>query len=181
MTVSTKNRGKDLEALVLQSNRVYRLRGEALMHQAHAEVKMIRGQKTGKAKRGKVIDAFHEGKAGLDFYGISNGRYITFDAKQTTEQSNFPLRNVKKHQMDTAMETARAGGIAFLLVRFSAHNETYYLSAEQLRGWWEQQDTTGGRKSIPYQWFVGHCKRVESGNAAALDWLSVVREELGSD
>ncbi|WP_412093982.1 Holliday junction resolvase RecU [Exiguobacterium aestuarii] len=62
-----------------------------------------------------------------------------------------------------------------MLVRFSYWGETYYLSAEQLRYWWTQKE----RKSIPYQWFVDNCKVVRSQSAAALDWLSVVREELG--
>ena len=172
MTVSTKNRGKDLEALVIQSNHVYRIRQEAVIHQAHAEVKTIRD------RRGQIAKTFYRGKVGLDFYGVCDGNYVTFDTKQTANKTSYPLSKIEPHQYTTAIETARAGGITFLLVRFSAHDETYYLSAEQLRGWWEQQDTVGGRKSIPYAWFVDHCKRVESGNAAALDWLHVVREEL---
>lgn len=171
MTTSVKNRGKDLEALVIQSNHVYRMRQEALIHQAHAEVKTIRGRK------GQIVNAFHKGKAGLDFYGIADGNYITFDTKQTANKTSFPLGNIEHHQYNTVVETDKAGGIAFLLVRFSYWGETYYLSAEQLRHWWTQKE----RKSIPYQWFVDNCKVVRSQSAAALDWLSVVREELGSD
>ena len=171
MTVSTKNRGKDLEALVIQSNHVYRIRQEAVIHQAHAEVKTIRD------RRGQIAKTFYKGKVGLDFYGVIGGRYVTFDTKQTANKTSYPLSKIEPHQYTTAIETARAGGIAFLLVRFSYWGETYYLSAEQLRYWWTQ----GERKSIPYQWFVDNCKVVKSQSAAALDWLSVVREELGSD
>ena len=169
MTTSVKNRGKDLEALVIQSNHVYRMRQEAVIHQAHAEVKTIRGRK------GNIVNAFHKGKAGLDFYGIADGKYITFDTKQTANKTSFPLGNIEHHQYTTVIETDKAGGIAFLLVRFSYWGETYYLSAEQLRYWWTQKE----RKSIPYQWFQDNCKVVRSQSAAALDWLSVVREELG--
>lgn len=133
MTTSVKNRGKDLEALVIQSNHVYRMRQEALIHQAHAEVKTLREPKVGKAKRGKVVKAFHKGKARLDFYGIADGNYITFDTKQTANKTSFPLGNIEHHQYNTVVETDKAGGIAFLLVRFSYWGETYYLSAEQLR------------------------------------------------
>ena len=169
MTTSVKNRGKDLEALVIQSNHVYRMRQEAVIHQAHAEVKTIRGRK------GNIVNAFHKGKAGLDFYGIADGKYVTFDTKQTAEKTRFPLGNIEHHQYNTVIETDKAGGIAFLLVRFSYWGETYYLSAEQLRYWWTQKE----RKSIPYQWFADNCKVVRGQSAAALDWLSVVREELG--
>ena len=171
MTTSVKNRGKDLEQLVIQSNHVYRMRQEAVIHQAHAEVKTIRGRK------GTIVNAFHKGKAGLDFYGIADGRYITFDTKQTASKTSIPLGNIEHHQYNTVIETDRAGGIAFLLVRFSYWGETYYLSAEQLRYWWTQQE----RKSIPYAWFQANCRVVKSQSAAALDWLSVVREELGDD
>lgn len=171
MTTSVKNRGKDLEQLVIQSNHVYRMRQEALIHQAHAEVKTIRGA------CGQIVNAFHKGKAGLDFYGIADKRYITFDTKQTANKTSFPLGNIEHHQYNTVVETDKAGGIAFLLVRFSYWGETYYLSAEQLRYWWTQQE----RKSIPYAWFQANCRVVKSQSAAALDWLSVVREELGND
>lgn len=169
MTTSVKNRGKDLEQLVIQSNHVYRMRQEALIHQAHAEVKTIRGA------RGQIVNAFHKGKAGLDFYGIADRRYVTFDTKQTANKTSFPLGNIEHHQYNTVVETDKAGGIAFLLVRFSYWGETYYLSAEQLRYWWTQKE----RKSIPYAWFKDNCRVVKSQSAAALDWLSVVREELG--
>lgn len=169
MTTSVKNRGKDLEALVIQSNHVYRMRQEALIHQAHAEVKTIRGA------GGQIVKTFYKGKVGLDFYGVYDGKYITFDTKQTANKTSFPLSNIEHHQYNTVVETDKAGGIAFLLVRFSYWGETYYLSAEQLRYWWTQKE----RKSIPYQWFKDNCKVVRSQSAAALDWLSVVREELG--
>lgn len=68
MTTSVKNRGKDLEALVIQSNHVYRMRQEALIHQAHAEVKTIRGQ------QGHIVKTFYKGKVGLDFYGVYDGK-----------------------------------------------------------------------------------------------------------
>ena len=169
MTTSVKNRGKDLEQLVIQSNHVYRMRQEAVIHQAHAEVKTIRD------RRGQIAKTFYKGKVGLDFYGIADNRYITFDTKQTANKTNFPLGNIEHHQYNTVIETDRAGGIAFLLVRFSYWGETYYLSAEQLQHWWTQKE----RKSIPYDWFKANCKVVRSQSAAALDWLSVVREELG--
>ena len=164
MTTSVKNRGKDLEALVIQSNHVYRMRQEAVIHQAHAEVKTIKGMRP-----------FYKSKAGLDFYGVYDGKYVTFDSKQTASKTSYPLDKIKHHQYNTVIETDKAGGIAFLLVRFSYWGETYYLSAEQLKHWWTQKE----RKSIPYQWFVDNCKVVRSQSAAALDWLSVVREELG--
>lgn len=168
MTTSVKNRGKELEALVIQSNHVYRMRQEAVIHQAHAEVKTIRD------RRGQIAKTFYKGKVGLDFYGVYDGKYITFDTKQTANKTSFPLGNIEHHQYNTVIETDKAGGIAFLLVRFSYWGETYYLSAEQLRHWWTQKE----RKSIPYQWFVDNCKVVRSQSAAALDWLSVVRDEL---
>lgn len=164
------NLGKFLEKLVIQSNHVYLMRQEATIHQAHAAVTTLKGGKW-----------FYDKKAGLDFYGVYDGKYITFDTKETEEKTRFPLQNIKHHQYDTMLNTVKQNGIAFFLVRFNYYGDTYYLSAEQLRYWWEQQKEPGGRRSIPYQWFVDNCKVVKSQSAAALDWLSVVREELGSD
>lgn len=162
------NLGKYLEKLVLQSNHIYLMRQEAVIHQAHAAVTTLKGGKW-----------FYDKKAGLDFYGVYDGKYITFDTKETEEKTRFPLKNIKHHQYDTMIRTIKQNGISFFLVRFNYYGDTYYLSAEQTRYWWEQQ--RDGRKSIPYAWFQDNCRVVKSQSAAALDWLSVVREELGND
>lgn len=161
------NLGKFLEKLVIQSNHVYLMRQEAIIHQAHAEVTTLKGGKW-----------FYAKKAGLDFYGIWDGKYVTFDTKETESKTSFPLENIKHHQYDTMLLTEKHKGIAFFLVRFNFYGETYYLDTDQTRQWWEQQSQPGGRKSIPYKWFKENCKVVKSQSAAALDWLSVVREEL---
>lgn len=172
MTTSVKNRGKDLEALVVQSNHVYQMRQEAVIHQAHAEVKTIRG--CGR----KDCQHFLQRQGGLDFYGIADKRYVTFDTKQTANKTNFPLSNVEYYQYNTIIETDKAGGIAFLLVHFSYWGEMYYLNTEQLKQWCAQRTDPKGRQSISHNWVRAHARLVESRSAAALDWLSVVRVEL---
>ncbi|MCT4786599.1 Holliday junction resolvase RecU [Exiguobacterium aestuarii] len=168
MAARKANLGKYLERLVIQSNRVYLLRQEAVIHQAHPEVKTIKGLKP-----------FYNSKAGLDFYGVYDGKYITFDTKETGSKTSFPLENIKDHQYGTLINTEKQNGIAFFLVRFNYFGETYFLNAEQARRWWEQQNEKNGRKSIPYKWFLENCKVVKRQSAVALDWLSIVREELG--
>lgn len=90
-----------------------------------------------------------------DFIGtthIFEGRIIVFDAKETTNKTNFPLKNIKPGQMDHMREVNRHGGIAFLLVYFAEHHETYILPFRYVETYWEYAEDhpdERGAKSIP--------------------------------
>lgn len=164
-SVSHANRGKHLERLIDITNRQYRHAGRATVHKIPTPVQIT-------SRNGRYVS----GKLGsgelVDYIGMSNGRAIAFDAKQTAGTS-FPLGNIQPHQFDFLERWHDHDGIAFLIVHFSKKDEYYYLSFEHLERWKEHMDG-GGRKSIPYAFFQSDCERIESSNGYLLDYLSAV-------
>lgn len=164
-SVSHANRGKHLERLIDITNRQYRHAGRATIHKIPTPVQITsrNGNRiSGRLERGELVD----------YIGMSNGRAIAFDAKQTAGTS-FPLGNLQLHQYEFLERWHNHDGIAFLIVHFSTKDEYYYLPFKHLKGWKDQMDD-GGRKSIPYTFFQSDCEQIELGGSYLLDYLSAV-------
>ncbi|MCO7127786.1 Holliday junction resolvase RecU [Sporolactobacillus shoreicorticis] len=117
--------------------------------------------------------AFYSEKSTVDFIGCLNGRGLAFDAKETKRPS-LPLANVHEHQTRYLMRYRDCGGHAFLLVRFIKQNETFILPIKEFKKFVDAVPN-GGRKSIPYGWFVENCVTVWSRNGIVLDYLLPIR------
>lgn len=166
-------RGKALENMVIASNQSYDLKGWGLIHKVPTPWNVSYDKRT---KR--VYRAFPEKKGTVDFIGIAQGRSIAFDAKSTEKPTRFPLDNIEEHQINYLRKHQDQGGISFFIVEFSKLGEVYYLPFDKVYEWWKDS-FRGGRKSIPYQWFMLNCDLVKSGRGVALDYLkNCFKEEL---
>jgi len=163
--VSYGKRGVTLENMIEYTNNIYRTKGWGLIDKVPTPWNVHYDKRTG-----RVIKAFPKKKGIVDFMGVSHGRSIAFDAKSTNERSRFPLRNIEQHQMDYLAEHQDQGGISFFIVGFAKLDEYYYLSIEQALDWWKKMNQ-GGRKSIPYNWFLFNCDLIHSENGVPLDYL----------
>lgn len=65
------------------------------------------------------------------------------------------------------------GGISFFLISFEKLGEVYFVKYDQVEEFWEAA-AKGGRKSIPYDYFLFHCDLVKSGRGVALDYLKYI-------
>lgn len=166
-SVSHANRGRHLERLIDITNRQYRHAGRATIHKIPTPVQIT-------SRNGRYVS----GKLGsgelVDYIGMSNGRAIAFDAKQTADTS-FPLGNLQPHQFDFLERWHDHDGIAFLIVHFSKKDEYYYLPFKHLKKWKDRMDG-GGRKSIPYTFFQSDCEQIKPSGGYLLDYLSVIKE-----
>lgn len=158
-----RNLGMQLEREIESSNLVYQHKGIAVVQKIPTPFKPIRDRK---GNFSKLIPAK---KSTVDFIGCLNGRGIAFDAKETKRPS-LPLDNVHEHQVRYLKRYKDCGGYAFLLVRFVKHQETYILPIKEFIKWHDAVPN-GGRKSIPYEWFIENCESVWSRNGIALDYL----------
>lgn len=166
MKQSYSNRGKPFERNINRSNDTYKLKNWGHIEKAEPPVKV-------KHQQGNRIIGYFEKKGFVDYFGISNGRAIAFEAKSTRERKRFDLSNVNPHQVESLEAWNEQGGIAFLLIEFSKHREVYFVPYEAFEEWWTNQ-FKGGRKSIPYQWFFENCDLVKSKRGVVLDYLSMV-------
>lgn len=173
---SYANRGMNLEAYIIQANATYKQRRLALIDKIPTPVKVTKLHQSGKQK-GAIKEAHFESKSTVDFRGLFQGKSLAFDAKSTQEKMRFPLDNIEEHQYQYLAEHQLHQGISFLVIRFEQHHETYILPFIELEKWWEAAKN-GGRKSIPYSFFVEHCIKVSAGRGIAIDYLAALTTVL---
>ena len=164
-----------LEDLVNKSNHTYQTKGMAAVVKIPTSWKVI--WKNYKGYR-KPLNAFPEHKAWLDYIGVIEGVPVTFDAKETTNKTSFPLSNIKEHQIRDMKIWHSCGGVAFLIVWFKQQNEFYLLPYHLLIQMWNHS-MNGGRKSIPYKQFQKEAIQITSGNHTYLDWLTAYHTYRG--
>ncbi|WEA47318.1 Holliday junction resolvase RecU [Priestia aryabhattai] len=160
---SHANRGKDLEMYILQANERYSLLEVAEIEQIPVPIGIDKVD----SKTKKITNAFFKDKSTVDFLGVSNGKFIAFDAKETEDPNKFPLQNVHEHQYKKLKQYVIQGGLSFLLVHFKVHQETYILRLLDLSLWWEN-DTS----SIPYDFFKSKCIKCGPGRNVPIDYLA---------
>lgn len=169
MQTSYANRGQAFEHLIEATNKQYHRKGRATIQKVPVPWKVFYDRKT---KRSRAIP---EKKSTVDFIGIANGRAIAFDAKSTRERTRFPLANIEDHQFQFLKSWKDNGGISFILVEFAKKQEVYILTINQLEKWFLAAKN-GGRKSIPYEYFLTNCDLVKSKNGILLDYLPLIFE-----
>ncbi len=142
------NRGMNLENDLNETNNYYLIHNIAVVHKKPTPITINRVDY--KSRSDAIIrEARFKIPSTTDYNGVYKGRYIDFEAKETRSKTSFPLSNIHQHQIDHLGSIVNHGGIAFIIVRFIFFNETYYLSAEDLFSFLDNND----RKSIPYSYF----------------------------
>lgn len=153
------NLGMYFERAIIESNGLYKRRGEALVKKNPTDVKLKSDNTGSYGSRGTV-----------DFDGIADGIALAFDAKVTRSETAFPLANIATHQAEYLTNFKKHGGVAFLLIHFELLHKTFYLSVDQLEYWLQHE-----RKSIPIAFFKDYCELVEHDRLLQVDYLKAVK------
>lgn len=163
---SHANRGAVLERLVDMTNTQYRNKGVADIRKVPTPVQILK-------HHGRTVTGYTQKGEWVDYVGISNGRTIVFDAKETSSRTSFPLENISDHQYELLKSWHQKGAQAFLLVSFTKLDEIYLLPFKLLETYWKDAKK-GGRKSIPHTEFTLQCDRVKSDKGYVLHYLKYV-------
>lgn len=165
--MSYANRGMGFEELINYVNDQYKAKGIANIKKISTPWKVVRNGT-------RIINAFPEGPSTVDYMGDWEGRSICFEAKSTENETRLPFGNFEEHQIEFIRSWK---GIAFALVHFESHNETYLIDRLSLLRMWDEQ-MLGGRKSIPYKWFQESARLIKKGGCQnkgiVLDYLSAI-------
>ncbi|MEG1293158.1 MAG: Holliday junction resolvase RecU [Clostridium sp.] len=138
-------RGSALEDLINHTNDSYREKKLALIQKIPTPITPVTIEKESR----HITLAYFDQKSTVDYIGIVQGIPICFDAKECAVQT-FPLQNVHEHQVAFMKEFEAQGGIAFIIVSFTALDEIYYLPFSDLYRYWMRMEE-GGRKSFTYE------------------------------
>ena len=172
--LSHKNRGMTLEYELNISNEYYREIDKAYIYKKPTPIKIV---KVDYPSRDKTVirEAYFTVPSTTDYNGLYNGRYIDFEAKETQSKTAFALTNIHPHQIEHLRNIEKHNGIAFLIVRFTALNETYLLTTDKFLSYIEQTN----RKSIPIDFFREEAYQIKDGYRPRVDYLKIVDKLIG--
>jgi len=138
-------RGSVLEDMINRTNDIYEEQGLALIQKIPTPITPIDMDH----KTKQITLAYFDKKSTVDYIGVIQGIPVCFDAKECAVDT-FPLQNIHEHQIKFMNEFEEQGGIAFLIVHFTARNEIYYVPLKELNQYWDRMNK-GGRKSFTYE------------------------------
>ncbi|MFD1018450.1 Holliday junction resolvase RecU [Thalassobacillus hwangdonensis] len=166
------NRGMTLEEDISATNDYYRTHDIAVIHKKPTPVQIV---KVDYPKRSAAVikEGYFKQASTTDFNGIYKGQYVDFEAKETKNKTSFPLSNIHQHQIDHMKAIHHHGGICFMIMRFTPHDETYFISAKKLFHWWDEQ-YNGGRKSIPYSFIKRNGYLIPFHYQARVDYIKIL-------
>ena len=163
------NRGMNLEKELNDTNKYYLDNNIAFIYKKPTPIKIT---KTEYKATGKIIkEAFFYSPSTTDY----NGKYIDFEAKETTSKTSFPLSNIHKHQIKHIKNINDNGGICFLIVRFTILNETYLLPSYSFLDYLNNNTT----KSIPIKYFQKEGYIIHDKYIPRIDYLEIVDKVYG--
>ena len=167
ISLSSANRGMDLENEINLSNLYYRDHDICLITKRPTPINIV---KVDYSKGAKITHAYFEEQSTTDYNGVYKSRYIDFEAKNTKNKTSFPLSNITAHQIEHLKKVLYHGGIAFFIINFESLGKVYLLDAKYVIEFYEH----GERKSIPYQCFVDNGIEIEQGYNPRLKYIDAI-------
>ncbi len=164
------SRGMILESDLNETNKYYIDHDIALIYKKPTPIKVVKVE----FPQNIIKEAYFSEPSTLDYNGIYKGKYIEFDAKETTSKTSFPLSNIHKHQKEHLEKVINYGGIAFLIIRFTTLNKTYLLNGPDIINFIKENK----RKSIPLSYIEKEGYFIEFKYSPRLDYIKIVDKIL---
>lgn len=170
--ISAANRGMNLEKDLNKTNQYYLINEIANIHKKPTPIQIVNVDYPKRAAA-KITEAYFKLQSTTDYNGVYKGKAIDFEAKETTQQ-NFPLNSIHGHQIQHLKSVIHHGAIAFIIIRFTKYNQTFYMHAADMITFYENKEKS--RKSIPYQWFLDNCIPITYHYLKPVDYLKIIDE-----
>lgn len=168
-TVSYSNRGMSLEKDLNDTNRYYLETDRAAIYKKPTPISIVSVDYKSRSTA-KITEAYFGVPSTTDYNGVYRGKYIDFEAKETKSKTAMSLSIIHPHQIEHLKRVIKYGGIAFLIVRFTSYDETYFVEAQKMI---EYIDTESA-KSIKYSWFQENGVLIPYNYVLKIDYLRVV-------
>ena len=162
------NRGMSLEKDLNSSNQYYRDQNIAYIYKKPTPIKLVKVD----YKIGKITEAYFDMPSTTDYNGIYQGKYIDFEAKETINKKQFPLRNIHKHQIEHIKNIVKEKGICFIIVRFTSLNKTYLLMGKDLIDCLDNNT----KSSIPITYFIQKGYLIQDEYIPRVNYLKIIEK-----
>lgn len=163
---SFKNKGDTLEYDLNLANHHYIQTDKAHIYKKPTPIKIVDIDR----EKSLITKAFFQTPSTTDYNGIYRGLYIDFEAKETSSNTSFALKNIHSHQIEHLIKVREHGGIAFLIILFTNLNKTFLLPIEDFVYYIENNS----RKSIPIKYFEEHSHLINYNFHPRIDYLATV-------
>lgn len=169
---SFSNRGMTLEDDINTTNNYYLAINKAVIHKKPTPIQIVNVHYP-KRSAAVITEGYFKQASTTDYNGLYRYKHIDFEAKETKNKTLFPLANIHDHQIRHMGLIIENGGICFLIIRFAAYDETYFIQAEKLISYWKEK-LNGGRKSIPYEVIKQEGYLIPFQYQARVDYLAIL-------
>ncbi len=166
-------RGSTLEELINRTNEIYLEKGLALIQKVPTPITPIRIDQESR----HITLAYFDQKSTVDYIGVVQGIPVCFDAKECAVDT-FALQNIHAHQVEFMRQFERQGGIAFLILFYSARNELFYLPFRDMMKFWNRAQE-GGRRSFRYT-ELDQDYYIQPRNGILVPYLDALQTDLNS-
>ena len=121
----TSNRGMFLETIINKTIDFINNKNYGYFSKRHLPIKIFSYQN-------KMVRGWLKEKTETDYYGIYQGLYFDFEAKQTNT-CYFLLNQLKTHQYNHLINIDRYKGNAFILVYFNQYDKFFILEIKYIK------------------------------------------------
>lgn len=166
------NRGMSFEKEINDSNDYYRVHDIALIYKKPTPLQIVKVDYPSRS-HAVVREAYFQAPSTTDYNGVYRGKYIDFEAKEISNKTAFPLRNIHAHQIEHLKKVIDHGGIGFVLIKFTTLDKIFLLDGRILYDIYKQA-RKGGRKSISLKFLLEHGHLVEDKIVYTVDYLKTV-------
>lgn len=167
--VNFSDRGMTLEQQINESNKYYRVEGIAVVHKKPTPVQIV---KVDYPKRSKAVirEAYFRQASTTDYNGVYNGYYLDFEAKETRNKTNFPLKNFHEHQIIHLDECLQQQGICFTIIRFTSLDRYFVTPASSIIAAWRKKH----KSSMTLKEVEDRSIEIKSGFRPTLPYLNAI-------
>ena len=166
--INHANRGMSLEEDINITNDFYRNSNRAIIYKKPTPITISKVEYTSNKER-VIKEGYFKIPSTTDYNGIYKAKYIDFEAKET-KLNYFPLINIHKHQIEHLKKVYEHGAIAFLIVRFTSLNETYYLDIKDLTYYLDNVK----KSYIAHDFFISNGYLITEKYNPRIDYLNVI-------
>lgn len=167
--INFSDRGMTLEQQINESNKYYLQEEIAVVHKKPTPVQIV---KVDYPKRSKAVirEAYFRQASTTDYNGVYKGYYLDFEAKETHNKTNFPLKNFHEHQIFHLDECLKQQGICFTIIEFTSLERYFVTPASFVIKAWRTKD----KSSMTLTEIEDHSIEIRNGFRPTLPYLVAV-------
>ena len=141
----------------------------AVVHKKPTPVQIV---KVDYPKRSKAVirEAYFRQASTTDYNGVYKGYYLDFEAKETKNKTNFPLKNFHEHQIFHLNACLKQKGICFTIIEFTSLQRYFVTPASFVISAWQKNN----KSSMTLKEIEDNSYEICSGFRPTLPYLEAV-------